>query len=98
MVLVARSSCVGVMHNDVDRDKHGERVGDVGPGEGGHGGVDDVAKGGQEGEQETGESTISPSQPPSRSNSTWHRRLTAWRRGRGGCYAHRRILWCDRRR
>jgi hypothetical protein len=80
----ARSSSVGVMHNDVDCDKCGERVGDVGPGEGGHDGVDGVAEGGREGEQETGESTISPSHPPSRSNSMSHCRLTAFLVGFAG--------------
>jgi hypothetical protein len=60
----ACSSSVGVMHNDVDCDKRGERIGDVSPGEGGHDGVVGVAERGREGEQETGKSTISPSHTP----------------------------------
>ncbi len=50
----------------------------MGPGEGGHDGIDGIAGGGREGKQETGESTISLSHPPSRSNYTSHRRLTAF--------------------
>jgi hypothetical protein len=69
---------IGVVHGDVDRGSRGEHVGDVGRGEGRYGGVDGDGEDGEGGGgvQERGESSISPSNPSSRSSSASHRLLT----------------------